>query len=90
MNTELNNDFEFMTSTEITKSIAKKIKSIRKKNFKTQELFAKHIGITYSKYARFEKSGQIQFVDFIEVIKGIGRIDELQNLFEKKEDVIRW
>ena len=90
MNDGLNNDFEFMTSAEVSKSIAKKIKAIRKNRFKTQELFAKHIGISYAKYARFEKSGQIQFVDFIEVIKGIDRIDELKDLFEKKEDVITW
>ncbi len=90
MDDELNNDFEFMSSVEITKAIAKKIKPIRKKRFKTQELFAKHIGVSYAKYARFEKSGQIQLVDFIEVIKGVNRIDEIQGLFKQKEDVIKW
>ena len=90
MNTKTNNDFEFMTSSEITKSLAKKIKLIRKKRFKTQEIFAKHIGISYSKYARYEKSGQIQLIDFIEVVKGINRIGEIQNLFELEKEVITW
>lgn len=90
MNNELDDDYGFMTSAQISKTIAKKIKAIRKKRFKTQELFAEHIGISFSKYARFEKTGHIQFPDFIEVVKGIDRIDELEGLFEKKVDVITW
>jgi len=90
VNNELKNDFEFMTSLEISKEIAKKIKTIRKKRFKTQELFAKHIGISYSKYARFEKSGQIQFVDFIEVVKGIDKVEDLQTIFNPKKELISW
>ena len=67
---------------EVIKFLAKNIKEIRKKRFKTQELFAKHIGMTYSKYARFEKSGQISFDGFIEILKGLNMLEEFMNLFQ--------
>ncbi len=90
MEKELMDNFEFMTSREISKSLAKKIKAIRKKKFKTQELFAKHIGMSFSAYSRFEKSGQISFQGFIDVIKGIDRVDEIARLFKQDKDVITW
>ena len=67
---------------EVIKLLAKNIKEIRKQRFKTQELFAKHIGMTYSKYARFEKSGQISFDGFIEIVKGLNMLDEFMKLFK--------
>ena len=90
MDNDLNADYSFLSSPAITKDLARKIKAIRKKKFKTQEIFAKHIGLTYSKYARFEKTGLIQLVDFIEVIKGLGIIDELQDLFQSRDEIIKW
>jgi len=73
---------------EIIKEIAKKVKNIRKEKYKTQEIFANHIGMNYSKYARFEKSGQISFDGFVDILQGLGIFDEFiklfktQNLFE--------
>jgi len=67
---------------EDIKVLAKNIKEIRKKSFKTQELFANHIGMTYSKYARFEKSGQISFDGFIEILKGLNIFDDFMKLFK--------
>jgi len=67
---------------EVVKLLAKNIKEIRKKRFKTQELFAKHIGMSYSKYARFEKSGQIAFDGFIEILKGLDMFDAFMDLFK--------
>lgn len=83
-------NYSFIPSPTVTKDIAKKIKVIRKKKFKTQVIFAKHIGLSHAKYARFEKTGLIQLVDFIEVLKGLELIHELQDLFEYKEEVIKW
>ena len=90
MDNDLNVDYSFLSSPAITKDLARKIKDIRKKKFKTQVIFAKHIGLTYAKYARFEKTGLIQLVDFIEVIKGLGIIDELQDLFQSRDEIIKW
>jgi len=66
---------------ETIKLLAKDIKEIRKKSFKTQELFAQHIGMTYSKYARFEKSGQISLDGFLEILQGLGKLDTFLDLF---------
>lgn len=67
---------------ETIKLLAKNIKEIRKQRFKTQNLFAKHIGMSYSKYARFEKSGEISFDGFVEIVKGLDKLDEFINLFK--------
>lgn len=69
---------------EIIKSLAKDIKEIRKANFKTQEIFAQHIGMNYSKYARFEKSGQIALEGFLEILQGLGKLELFLDLFKEK------
>ena len=86
----LNDNFDFKTNKEIIKIVALRIKKIRKVNFKTQELFAKHIGMSYGSYARFEKSGEVSFSGFIDILKGIEYIDKLDALFKKDEDLIKW
>ena len=73
---------------EDVKFIAKKIKNIRKEKFKTQELFASHIGMSYSKYARFEKSGQVSFDGFIEILKGLNLFKEFDLLFKEGEETL--
>ena len=69
------------------KDIAKQVKSIRKKRFKTQELFAQKINMNYSKYTRFEKSGQISFEGFVDILSGLDILDDFKNLFELDEEV---
>ncbi len=69
------------------KDIAKQVKSIRKKRFKTQELFAQKINMNYSKYTRFEKSGQISFEGFIDILSGLDILDDFKNLFEIDDEV---
>jgi len=90
MNNDLKNNYEFMTSDEIAKSLASKIKVLRKKKFKTQKAFAEHIGMSYGAYARYEKTGQISFSRFIDIVKGVNRADEIAALFDEKKEVIQW
>ncbi len=90
MNDDLKNSYEFMTSSEIAKALALRIKTIRKKRFKTQKLFAEHIGMNFNMYARFEQTGQISFKGFIDIAKGLGRIEDIALLFSKDEDTIQW
>ena len=73
---------------ESIKNLAKDIKEIRKKSFKTQELFAQHIGMNYSKYARFEKSGQIALEGFLEILQGLGKLEDFFILFRDKNLLI--
>jgi len=90
MNDNLKNNYEFMTSSEIAKSLALKIKAIRKKRFKTQKLFAEHIGMNFNMYARFEQTGQISFPRFINIAKGLDVAEEIALLFSKDKDIIQW
>ncbi len=69
---------------ESIKNLAKDIKEIRKKGFKTQELFAQHIGMNYNKYARFEKTGQIALEGFLEILQGLGKLEDFFALFGEK------
>jgi len=87
---QLQNSFEFMTSQEVAYTLAKKIQKKRKKKFKTQALFAKHIGMSHGTYARFEKSGEVSFVGFIKILKGLEFVGELSELFDEHEEIITW
>jgi transcriptional regulator with XRE-family HTH domain len=90
MAVDINEDFSFLSNKEIAKKIAKRIQVIRKKKFDTQELLAEHTGLSYSKISRFEKSGNIQFKDFLTIVKAIGEVSELQHLFEASQGDIKW
>ena len=68
----------------IVKILAKDVKELRKKSFKTQELFAQTIDMSYSKYARFEKSGQISLDGFLEILQGLGKLKSFLGLFGEK------
>ena len=70
-------------SEERIKLLAKDIKEIRKKSFKTQELFAQYIGMNYNKYARFEKSGQISLDGFLQILQGLGKLETFFDLFHQ-------
>jgi DNA-binding XRE family transcriptional regulator len=89
-NSFLTDTFDFKTNKEIMKMIALRVKKIRKVNFKTQESFAKHIGMTHGSYARFEKSGEVSFSGFVAILKGIGYIDKLDELLKTENEVIKW
>lgn len=86
----LNEDFTFITVDEVALTIAKKVQKVRKKNFKTQAQFAEHLGISFSKVSRFEKSGAIQFSDLIRILKALGLVSELENLFQESKGNIQW
>ena len=91
MNNDLLTDtFDFKTDKEIIKIIALRIKKIRKVTYKTQESFALHIGMTHGSYARFEKSGEVSFSGFVNILKGIGYIDKLDELLTQDNEVIKW
>ena len=85
-----NDSFDFKTNKEIIKLVALRVKKIRKVNFKTQALFAKHIGMSHGSYARFETTGEVSFSGFVSILKGIGLIDKLDELLNQNDDLIKW
>jgi DNA-binding XRE family transcriptional regulator len=72
--------YELLTSKEIQIDISSKIKLLRLKLNRTQDSFAKSIGISKTTYMRFENTGEGSFESFIRIMQGIGRISELENL----------
>ncbi len=74
--------YELLTTKEIQKDLAKKIKTKRLVLNYTQEDFAIKSGITLSTYRSFENSGKGSFENFIKIIYALGRINELDKFLE--------
>jgi len=82
--------YEFMTPNEIAKAIGKRVKAIRKKQFRSQKIFAQHIGMAEETYARFERTGLISFTGLISVARGLEHLEEIVELFSLEKEIIQW
>ena len=81
---------------DILKSTAQNIASIRKELRWTQEDLAERSGVSYGSIKRFERSGQISFESLLKIAEALNRLTEfesillpkgeqrLQNLFNSK------
>lgn len=74
--------YELLTSKEIQVDISNKIKLLRLKLNRTQDSFAKSIGISKPTYMRFENGGEGSFENFIRIMQGTRRISELENILK--------
>lgn len=84
--------FEFATTNEIVKELATRTKIKRKKIGMSQKQFAEHIGMKFSTYARFEKTGLISLSNFIDTVRGLYAINDLDSLLNSNtaELKIKW
>lgn len=84
--------FELATTKEIIKELASRAKAKRKKVGMSQKEFADHIGMKFSTYARFEKTGLISLNNFVDTLRGLYSIGELEALLvDKNENLkIKW
>lgn len=84
--------FEFATTNEIVKELANRTKIKRKKIGMSQKQFAEHIGMKFSTYARFEKTGLISLSNFIDTVRGLSVINDLDSLLVSNttELKIKW
>ncbi|MFA6188330.1 MAG: helix-turn-helix transcriptional regulator [Sulfuricurvum sp.] len=84
--------FELATTKEIVKELASRAKAKRKKISMSQKEFAEHIGMKFSTYARFEKTGLISLNNFIDTLRGLYSISDLEALFIDENDnlKIKW
>lgn len=78
-------DFSLATTEEIMKELAGRAKQKRKLDmhyYGDQKKFSKHIGMTYRRYQQFEMNGKITLEKFIDVLRGLNALDEIQKLLE--------
>jgi len=84
-----NLDFSLASTQEIIKELSRRTKQKRKKNIKQygdQKKFAAHIGMTHRRYQQFEISGKITLEKFIDVLRGLNGLNEIQTLLEFKDE----
>ena len=82
-------DFSLATTEEILKELGKRAKEKRKREidyFGSQKDFAKHIGMTSRRYQEFEISGKITLEKFIDVLRGLEVLEDIQELLNKKDE----
>ena len=82
-------DFSLATTEEILKELGKRAKEKRKweiEYFGSQKDFAKHIGMTSRRYQEFEISGKITLEKFIDVLRGLEVLEDIQELLNKKDE----
>lgn len=72
--------FELATTKEIVNELANRAKVKRKKIGMSQKEFADHIGMKFSTYARFEKTGLISLNNFVDTMRGLNSITDLEGL----------
>lgn len=84
--------FELATTKEIIKELASRAKAKRKKIGMSQKEFAEHIGMKFSTYARFEKTGLISLNSFIDTMRGLYSIGDIEALLidENENLKIQW
>jgi len=84
-------DFSLATTEEIMKELSRRAKHKRKQDMQyygDQKKFAKHIGMTHRRYQQFEISGKITLEKFIDVLRGLNALDEIQNLLELGDEAL--
>lgn len=84
--------FELATTKEIVTQLASRAKIKRKKIGMSQKEFADHIGMKFSTYARFEKTGLISLNNFVDTMRGLYCLSDLETLLIDENDnlKIKW
>ncbi len=84
--------FDLSSTKEIVKELASRAKTKRKKLGMTQKQFADHIGMKFSTYARFEKTGLISLNNFVDTLRGLYSIEDLESILidENEHLKIKW
>ncbi len=82
------------TPADVTKSLAAKIKNIRRRKKITQKQLAARSNVSYASLRKFEQTGQISLESFVKLTMELGLIGEINALFEQPvyssiEEVLR-
>lgn len=75
----------FKTTSQIDLDLAARVKKLRKQKGFTQKQFAQKCNISYGSYKLFEQTGKISLAGLTQVAVGLGREEELDQLFSGRE-----
>lgn len=71
---------------DILKSTAENVATLRKELKWTQEDLADKSGVSYGSIKRFERLGKISFESLLKIAEALNRLGEFENLFISKSD----
>lgn len=69
------------TPEEINKSIAERLRNIRKRRKLSQQQLSERCGVSYGSIKRFETTGQISLLHLTRIAVALGCVDEMKKLF---------
>ena len=72
----------YKTYYELQRSIANKIKVIRKRKKISQKRLSILSDVPYASIRRFENTGEISFSSFVKITQALGLGDELERVYE--------
>lgn len=71
------------TAEEIDRSLALRVRNIRKRRRISQEKLAMMSGVSYGSIKRFESTGQISLLSLTKVAMALDMTDEIRSLFTR-------
>ncbi len=75
----------FKTVEQIDMDLAKRVKTLRRQKGFTQKQFAQKCSMSYGTYKLFEQTGKISLLGLTQIAAGLGREDEIDDLFMGRE-----
>lgn len=78
-----NYDQILFAPSDIAKTLAQRMKGIRKRKKITQQQLASRSNVSYASLCRFEQTGLISLEAFIKLSMELGVIDEVKDLFTR-------
>ncbi len=74
-------DYLLLTPDDIIKSLAKRVRDIRKRRKISQKQLAKRSNVSYGSLRRFEETGQISLESLVKIAMELGLTNEINELF---------
>jgi hypothetical protein len=75
--------FVLLSNEEVSLVFAHRAKALRIQLNKKQTDITKVANLTKDIYPKFEQSGKVTLVNFIKIMRGLGRLDDLENILKR-------
>jgi transcriptional regulator with XRE-family HTH domain len=80
----MNIDFELSATLEICQELGKRLRTHRLSQNLQQSALAQKAGVSKLTIINLEKKGTVTFLSFIQIVRALGLIDELADLFKQQ------